>query len=114
MKVLLTLAVAGWAGVAETLERQVQLGGLLRERLVADGYQIENDTVLPVVCFRRPARTDGHHRAVAAAVCASGAAWLTAPRYRGHSVLRAAVVHHRTGEADVDALLAALAAAESV
>lgn len=115
LKVLLTLAVAGWAGVEEAVDRQLALGDHLRGRLARSGFHAVNESPLPLVCARRAGASDAFHRAVAAAVCDSGRAWLTAPRWRGKNVLRAAVVHHRTTEADVDALGDALdAAAERV
>lgn len=88
--------------------RQVALGGRLIGRLVHARFTVVNRSPLPLVCFVRPEADDAFHRAVAAAVCASGEAWLSAPRWQDRNVLRAAVVHHRTGETDVDALGEAL------
>jgi len=93
------------------VEAQVAAGDRLRDLLTRAGWRVENRTPLPVVCFVEPALDDAGHRAVAAHVCASGEAWLAAPRWRGRAVLRAAVLSDATTDGDLDALVAALESA---
>ncbi|MBS2013611.1 MAG: aminotransferase class V-fold PLP-dependent enzyme [Deltaproteobacteria bacterium] len=127
-RVLLPLAAVGWEGYATSLRRQVALARRLRDALAAGGWTIVGDTPLPIVCFvegaegapsgegaaggdrgKRPAqRLD----AIARATIGAGAGWISVPRLAsGQRVLRACVNNHRTEEADIDRLVAALDAA---
>jgi glutamate/tyrosine decarboxylase-like PLP-dependent enzyme len=109
LKVLLSLAVAGWDGYAEALRHQVAMGDLLRERLSTAGYTIVNDTPLPLVCF---VRDDEEFDAgsIAQAVVQRGDAWISATSLpNGRAVLRAAITNYLTGPDDIAALVAVLA-----
>lgn len=121
LKVFLALAVAGRPAYAEQLERDVQLGELLARRLCEDGWTRINDTPLPVVCVTAPeAETGGHessaawHTAVADHVVSSGAAWLSTVRLAGRPAIRLCVTSHRTGPADIEAVVSALAEARKM
>jgi aromatic-L-amino-acid/L-tryptophan decarboxylase len=110
LKLLLTLAVHGRAGYAAQIERDVALGDRLRAELGDDGWQVVNHTPLPVVCAVDP-RHDGDvgfHETVAAAVVASGDAWISPVRLAGRPAVRACVISHRTTEADLDLLVTAM------
>ena|SRR5436305_10054171 len=91
------------------------MGGRLRDGLRAAGWQVVNDTPLPVVCFvdgGRQGRTPAFLEAVAAEVVASGEAWIsTVALGEAGAALRACITHFATGPGDVDALVAALARA---
>ena len=108
MKVFLSLLVAGWDGYAEVIRHQTAMGRLLRERLGADGWQIVNDTPLPVVCFTAPGADAARLQCIADAVVEAGA-WISTTRLdAGRPVLRACVTSYRTTEADVEALVTML------
>ncbi len=119
LKVFLSLAVAGWEGYRQAIERQTAMGDLLRERLRSNGWHlIPTTTPLPVVCFVLSDRpSDGKAdaaelRAVAEHVVASGAAWINVVHLRGFGpALRACITHHETGPEDLDVLIDALGAA---
>lgn len=119
LRVLLPLLAIGWDGYAESLRRQVALAERLRERLRERGWQIVNDTPLPIVCFVDA--SDGAERAgarfldaVARATIASAGGWLSVPRFaNGARALRACVNNHRTEALDIDRLVDALDAARA-
>jgi aromatic-L-amino-acid/L-tryptophan decarboxylase len=107
LKVLLTLAVAGWDGYATVLRHQVAMADLLRDRLRTSGWQVVNETVLPLVCFVDAGGVDAD--AIVHAVNASRRARIfsaTIPPRR--PVIRAAITNYRTGPHDVEALVEAL------
>lgn len=109
LKLFLSLAVAGRAGYAEQLERDAALADALRGGLAAAGWEIVNDTPLPVVCFADPG--DGtweRHDGLARAVVGSGRAWISPVRLDGRAALRACVISHRTTLADVGGLVDAV------
>jgi glutamate/tyrosine decarboxylase-like PLP-dependent enzyme len=112
LKVLLALAVAGWDGYATVLRHQVAMGDLLRDRLGKAGWQVVNETVLPLVCFVDPEGADSD--AIVDAVNDSGAARIfgaTIPP--GRQVVRAAITNYRTAPDDIGALVEALDLARS-
>ncbi len=119
LRVLLPLLAIGWDGYAESLRRQVALAERLRERLHERGWQIVNDTPLPIVCFVDASdgaeRADGRFLdAVARATIASAGGWLSVPRFaNGARALRACVNNHRTEALDIDRLVDALEAARA-
>jgi glutamate/tyrosine decarboxylase-like PLP-dependent enzyme len=114
LKLLLSLAVAGWGGYEAALTREVELGRRLREKLVATGWRLVNETPLPIACFVDATREDGESGAFLSGVAraVSPKAWISVTRVAGgRRVLRACVTSARTGEGDVDALVEALGGA---
>ncbi|WP_433466279.1 pyridoxal phosphate-dependent decarboxylase family protein [Spirillospora sp. CA-128828] len=108
LKLFLSLAVAGREGYAEQLERDADLADVLRERLAGTGWDILNDTPLPVVCFADPGTgTWEHHDALARKVVGGGRAWISPVRLDGRAALRACVISHRTTLQDVEELVRA-------
>jgi aromatic-L-amino-acid/L-tryptophan decarboxylase len=107
LKVLLSLAVAGWDGYAAVLRHQVAMGDLLRDRLRASNWEVVNESLLPLVCFidARDADPD----AIVHAVNATGRARIfseTLPPER--RVIRAAITNYRTGPEEIEVLIDAL------
>jgi aromatic-L-amino-acid decarboxylase len=109
LKLFLSLAVAGWQGYEEVLRQQVAMGRLLRQGLAAAGWQVVNDTPLPLVCFtRRGGAAPALLEAVAAAVTGAGEAWLNCVPLGSGAALRACITSYRTTPADIDALIGSL------
>ena len=112
LKVFLSLAVAGWGGYAATIRHQTAMGNLLRDLLRADGWEIVNDTPLPVVCFVDAAEDGETQKAIAMSIVASGEAWISTTLVGGtRTVLRACITNYLTQPADVEALAAILRSA---
>ena len=117
LKVFLSLAVAGWEGYATALRHQVAMGNLLRRELDASGWQIINQTKLPVVCFvdqrnNREDKSGAFIEAVAQEVVSSGEAWISVTRVKGDvPVLRACITSYRATSEDILALVHVLDAA---
>ena len=55
LKLFMTLAELGEKGYATMIEKQAELGKFLRLELIEKGFEILNQTPLPVVCFTHPA-----------------------------------------------------------
>ena len=80
------------------IEQQARLGNVLRQELTTSGWQVVNETPLPLVCFTRKhldtaAFLAGLHR--------RQIAWLSVASINGEPVLRACVTNFRTTEADI-------------
>lgn len=111
LKVFLSLMVAGWEGYAEALRHQISMGDLLRQKLTKAGWQVVNDTPLPVVCFTEADKEPSAERftAIVKGLVESGRAWISMTRLaEGMPVLRACITSYRTTPDDIDELVAAL------
>ncbi|MGZ5233027.1 MAG: pyridoxal phosphate-dependent decarboxylase family protein [Burkholderiales bacterium] len=105
LKVLLSLAVAGWEGYANVLRRQVLLADELRQKLENLRWRVVNPTPFPVVCAIHDDQRISVQRVVER-VQQSGNAWISiASLPDGASVLRACITNYRTNEDDVLALV---------
>ena len=114
LKVLFALAEHGSDGMARLVGGQAQMGDLLREKLHAAGWTIENDTPLPLVCFSHPllGRDAASTRALVARVLARRRAWISDVALPGRGwVLRACITSFRALPADLDVLVDEIEAA---
>jgi glutamate/tyrosine decarboxylase-like PLP-dependent enzyme len=106
LKVFLSLLTAGWSGYAEAIRHQTEMGALLRGGLAKAGWEISNETPLPVVCFARSNATAEEHQDIVSKVVRSGRAWISTTVLGGkRTVLRACITNYRTQESDVTALI---------
>lgn len=116
LKLFLALAEIGAAGLAARIERQAEMGRLLREKLIAAGFFAINETPLPVVCFSHPQIESGAIRAgaVASRLHEAGRAWISKVVFAtGRTALRACITSYLTDSSDLDVLIAELAHALS-
>ncbi|MCU0684353.1 MAG: pyridoxal-dependent decarboxylase [Polyangiaceae bacterium] len=113
LRVALPLAAAGWGGCAEIITRQAALADELRQRLAAEGWQVVNETPLPLVCFVDGTRSDGRSSRFLAAASARARAthdvWVSLVRLAsGARALRACINNARTSRNDIGALVEGL------
>lgn len=107
LKLFLSLAVAGWDGYAAVLRRQAELGDRLRRELDRHGWEVVNDTPLPLVCCVD--RGGAPPEPIVDRVVSRGDAWISIARIgAGRPAIRACITNYRTTEEDVDALVAAM------
>lgn len=111
LKLLLSLAVAGWQGYQDALRHQVVLAWQLRDGLTRDGWTLLNDTLLPVVCFADD--SDDRPDLVAEAVNQSGEARVFTVLLGERVVLRACVTNYATSAEDIDVLIKLLSRARA-
>jgi glutamate/tyrosine decarboxylase-like PLP-dependent enzyme len=98
LKLFMSLAEHGHAGYAAMIDRQAQLGSLLRGLLIDTGWRIVNSTPLPVVCFTR----DGLDiSALLGSLREPQIAWMSESRIADTPVVRACVTSFKTTEEDV-------------
>jgi glutamate/tyrosine decarboxylase-like PLP-dependent enzyme len=111
LRLFVSLAAAGWDGYAAHVERGVEVIERVKERLLAQGWSICNESGLAVLCAVPPPG-----RPVAEIVrrlLASGRAWAACATFEGREVVRVCATHGETTLADVEELVAGLAAAAS-
>jgi glutamate/tyrosine decarboxylase-like PLP-dependent enzyme len=107
LRLFLALAAAGWQGLGHHVERGVEVIDRVKERLLAFGWTVVNDSQLAVLNVVPPPEL-GDVRTLVRRVVASGKAWVAPTTYEGRDVVRICATHGETNEADVDALVAAL------
>jgi 7-keto-8-aminopelargonate synthetase-like enzyme len=83
--------------------------GCIREKLLALGWTVANDSELAVLDVLPPESRDV--RALVRQVVSSGRAWVAPTTFEGRDVVRICATNGETSEADVDELVAALSAA---
>ena len=113
LKVFFTLAELGLPGAAALVEHQAAMGDVLRERLRHAGWEIVNDTPLPVVCFTRPEARSGRLdlAKVVERLHARRRVWISRTVLGGRlPVLRACITSWRTDQEDLDVLVGELGA----
>lgn len=113
LKVFLSLAVAGWDGYGTVISHQVKMADLLRQELKKSGWDVVNQTKLPVVCFIDRQRSEGKSAAfiegIARGVVSSGKAWISTTRLNQNiPVLRACITNYRTESEDIHLLVRVL------
>jgi aromatic-L-amino-acid decarboxylase len=109
LRLFLSLAAAGWQGYGEHVERSVELIARLKQRLLARGWSIANDSQLAVLCVVPPPGSP-KIRDIVRRVLESGRAWVAVSTYEGREVLRICATHGESTLADVEELVVALTA----
>ncbi len=109
LKLFLTLAALGRAGVAAQIEHQAEMGRLLKIGLSSSRWRVINETPLPVACF---VDADGADvRAIAERAVAGGRVWLSITKLNRTTCLRACITSFLTTADDVAMLVDELNAA---
>jgi glutamate/tyrosine decarboxylase-like PLP-dependent enzyme len=98
LKLFMALAQFGEAGYAQMLEHQARMADVLREQLIATGWQICNSTPLPVVCFTREGLNPA---SLVADLRERQIAWMSDAHVHGVDVVRAAITSFRTTEQEI-------------
>jgi aromatic-L-amino-acid decarboxylase len=98
LKLFLPLAHHGESGQIAMIEHQARMGRVLKEALHASGWQIVNDTPLPLICFTREGLDATQFLA---ALRENQIAWMSEASIHGVPVVRACITSFKTTEADI-------------
>ncbi len=109
LRLFLALATAGWSGLGEHVERSVAVIARIREKLLALGWTVVNDSDLAVLDVLPPGARDV--RTLVRQVVVSGRAWVAPTSFEGRDVVRICATNGESSDADVEELVAALNAA---
>jgi len=112
LKVFMSLAELGFDGYGRLIEQQAVMGDLLRKRLGDEGFEVANNTALPLVCFTHPAIREGKLSTgdVLREIYSRGRVWISdVTPNGGERVLRACITHYETDEDDIECLIKELA-----
>ena len=108
LKVFMSLAELSLSGYCRLIEHQASMGDLLRRRLTDEGYEIINDSALPLACFTHSAIREGKISTtdVLAEIYSRGRVWISDVAPGGEArILHACVTHYETNEEDIECLL---------
>jgi glutamate/tyrosine decarboxylase-like PLP-dependent enzyme len=109
LKLFMTLAESGSEGLADRIEHQAEMGELLRRELELAGWEILNETPLPVVCFMHSRLAPQQLPLMLNRLYSQKSVWISATRLRGHiPALRACITSFRTQAKDVTFLVETL------
>ncbi|MCH7689943.1 MAG: aminotransferase class V-fold PLP-dependent enzyme [candidate division Zixibacteria bacterium] len=111
LKLFMTLAELGEKGYAAMIEKQAELGEFLRLELIEKGFEILNQTPLPVVCFTHQAliETGLSTREVLSELYSKREFWISDTRLKNKiPALRACISSFRTNKEAVRKLVRAL------
>jgi glutamate/tyrosine decarboxylase-like PLP-dependent enzyme len=111
LKIWMTLKHYGAARLGQMVERTCDLARHLADRVEAEpALELSAQVTLNIACFRCVTLDDRAHAELAADIQESGVAAPSITTLGGRTVLRAAIVNHRTEQCHVDALLDAVIA----
>ncbi len=110
LRLFLSLAAAGWRGYGAHVERAVEEVARMRDRLLALGWSIVNDSRLAVLCALPPPGSR-EIREIVRRVLVSGRAWVARSHFEGREVIRICATHGETALEDVEELVGALQSA---
>ena len=110
LRLFLSLGLAGWQGIAQHVERAVEVVAQVEERLVAQGWSVANDSSLAVLCVQPPATGPGV-RDIVRRTLESGRAWVARSTFEGREVIRICATHGQTSLADIEELVRVLTGA---
>jgi glutamate/tyrosine decarboxylase-like PLP-dependent enzyme len=98
LKLFLSLVTHGESGYAEMIEHQAGMGKLLKKLLSDTGWNVVNETPLPLICFRREGLNVSR---LLASLYDHQIAWMSEARIGGEPAIRACITSFRTTEQDI-------------
>jgi glutamate/tyrosine decarboxylase-like PLP-dependent enzyme len=108
LRLFLSLAVAGWSGYAEHVERTIALANeLARQVAMLGGWRVLNGHA-GVVCLEPPPHCREDVRTIVKRVVASGKAWVSVAEFEGCDVIRSCITSGETTPDDVAELVRCL------
>ena len=104
LKIFLPLAIHGWEVYDETITHQIEMGNYFRERLIANGWIIKNNTTLPIICFTHNTLSDQAEAVtqITDKMIASGETWFSTFPIHGELCFRVCVTNYSTTTDDID------------
>jgi aromatic-L-amino-acid/L-tryptophan decarboxylase len=107
LKLYLSLLIFGWDGYGKVIQHQVDMGKLLKSKLIEEDWEVLNHTDLPVVCFTDNSYKDDDRFAkfITDKVVKSGKAWVSVYKLGKINTLRACITNYNTDENNITDLV---------
>jgi len=115
LRMYMSLLFFGWEGYANTIEHHLEMGRLLDQMLIENGWSIRNQTALPITCFidesfDNSAEAVNH---ICDYVNRSGKAWISQYPIHGIPCLRACITNYATTQVELESLVLLLSEART-
>ncbi|MEM7765691.1 MAG: pyridoxal-dependent decarboxylase [Pseudomonadota bacterium] len=110
VRLFVSLAVGGWAAMAQHIDQSIDLANYLASRLADAHWRIENAQTLAIVCATPPPDS-APVETIVQRVVDSGTGWVSLAKLEGRSVLRACITNHDTNRTHLDALATTIVSA---
>ena len=105
LKAYLPLVIHGWKGYEQLFDHQMELGRYFRKNITELGWNVINQTELPVICFtHREGQIDMNE--LVNKINQSGKAWMSIYPVFGSQTARVCFNNYNTGKKEVDELIA--------
>jgi len=98
LKIYLPLAIYGWEGFAKTINHQIKMGHELSQLLISDGWEIKNDSKLPIINFTHPDLQGNNElvEEITERIIETGKAWISVYPVLGENTFRACITNYQT------------------
>ncbi|MEL7296545.1 MAG: pyridoxal-dependent decarboxylase [Pseudomonadota bacterium] len=110
VRLFVSLAVGGWAAMAQHIDQSIDLANYLASRLADAHWRVDNAQTLAIVCATPPPDS-APVGTIVQRVVDSGTGWVSLAKLEGRPVLRACVTNHDTTIQHLDALATTIVAA---
>ncbi len=107
LKLYLPLLSFGWKGYQNMIDHTIEMGDYFRERVATAGWQIRNQTPLPVICFN-PSCSASATEMLCRKLIASGDAWISIYHLNGQPTMRTCITNYSTERNHIDQLMESL------
>lgn len=107
LKLYLSLLFYGWEGYEQMIDYQVNMGGLLKKKLKDDGWLIQNNSPLAIICFTHPdyINDDTYPAKMYEKIVDSREAWLSVFPVDNKPTIRACITNYATQPVDIERLI---------
>ena len=107
LKIYLPFLFFGWEGYKTIINKQMEMGRLLRKKLTKNGWKIYNNTELPVICFGKESfeQDPTEAQSICNKLIGTGRVWLSVYSIRGTNTLRVCITNYDTKEEHIDSLV---------
>lgn len=105
LKMYLPLAIHGWEGYEQTINKQVEIGLKLKSMLQEKGWIIKNNSILPIICFTRESYHSKEMTAIVDKINTSGKAWVSSYPIHGIDTCRVCITNYATGDLELNELI---------
>lgn len=109
LKIYMPLAIHGWQGYEQIIDNQIQLGLNFKISLINKGWEILNDSPLPIICFTRNDFKSGKGiTQLVNYINNSGKAWVSEYSIHGQPAVRVCLTNYASGVKELDELMEVL------
>ena len=107
LKVYLSLLFYGWEGYDDVITNQAKMGDFFKFKLIENGWEIVNNTALPVICFTDPEfKFDSKFTStILNQILKKKKSWISSYPIRGVETLRVCITNYNTTEVELNELI---------